>query len=219
MSSVKTYKTSRFVGFGIITTLLCVFGTSCSTPYQPGGLSGGYSDNRIDSDTVSVEFRGNGYTSKGKVEMYLLYRCAEVTRDAGYDYFIALNPRTEARQRSFSNPGGSSSVTSFSPGSAVTRASYLPDQTVAFTSYGATILIKMGRGHKPPENADAFNAREVIEFMGPQIHESIEDSEGVTNNVPLTRADSNSGRKTEAPPNYKSVYSGVLDLDHDADNP
>jgi len=77
----------------------------------------------------------------------------------------------------------------------------------------------MGRGHKPPETADAFNAREVIEFMGPQIHESIEDSEGVTNNVPLTRADSNSGRKTEAPPTYKSVYSGVLDLDHDADNP
>jgi hypothetical protein len=210
---------ARFIGFGIIGALVCMFAISCSTPYQPDGLTGGYSDNRIDSDTTSVEFRGNGYTSKRKVEMYLLYRCAEVTRDTGYDYFIALNPSTEAKQGSFSTPGSFNSVTSFSRGLAVTRASYFPGQTITFTSYGATTLIRMGRGQKPKENVAAFNAREVIEYMGPQVLETSEDAEGVPSNIPTTRANSNSGRKAVAPPSYKNVYSGALDLDHDPDNP
>ena len=210
--------TARFIGFGIIATLVCVFAISCSTPYQPDGLSGGYADNRIDSNTTSVEFRGNGYTSQRQVEMYLLYRCAEVTRDAGYEYFIALNPSTESK-RPFSTPARISSVPSFSGDLAGTRASYFPDQTIKFTSYGATTLIKMGRGQKPKENFAAFNAREVIEYMGPQILETSEDAQGVPNSVPTTSANSNSGRKMVAPPSYKNVYAGALDLDHDPDNP
>jgi hypothetical protein len=198
----------------------CLFlSTGCSTPYQPDGLGGGYSDNRIDSTTESVEFRGNGYTSKRKVEMYLLYRCAEVTRDAGYDYFIALNPSTEARQGSFSTPGSFSSTTSFLKGAAFTHASYFPGQTITFTSYGATTLIRMGRGPKPVENLGAFNAREVIEYMGPQIHETSEEAEGVQNTIPTTRASATSSGPAKGPPSYKGVYSGVLDLDHDPDNP
>ena len=184
--------------FRVLITLVCsIAAIGCATPYQPDGLGGGYSDNRIDSDTISVEFRGNGYTSKRKVEMYLLYRCAEVTRDAHYDYFVALNPSTEATQGSFSTPGSFSSVTSFARGGAFTRASYFPSQTINFTSYGATTLIRMGRGQKPVENVAAFNAREVIEYMGPQINGGSEEAQ--VNDVPTSNANSNSSGRTVTP--------------------
>jgi hypothetical protein len=58
----------------------------CATPYQQKGIAGGYSDTRIGRDTVLISFKGNGYTSKERVQLYLLYRCAEVTRQYGYDY-------------------------------------------------------------------------------------------------------------------------------------
>jgi hypothetical protein len=178
----------------LIALVFSIAAIGCATPYQPDGLGGGYSDNRIDSDTVSVEFRGNGYTSKRKVEMYLLYRCAEVTRDARYDYFIALNPSTEGSQGSFSTPGSFSSVTSFARGAAFTRASYFPSQTINFTFYGATTLIRMGRGQKPAENVAAYNAREVIEYMGPQINGGSEEAQA--SDAPTTVAVSNSSERT-----------------------
>jgi hypothetical protein len=184
--------------FRALITLLCsIAAIGCATPYQPDGLGGGYSDNRIDSDTISVEFRGNGYTSKRKVEMYLLYRCAEVTRDAHYDYFIALNPSTEASQGSFNTPGSFTSLTSFARGAAFTRASYFPSQTINFTFYGATTLIRMGKGQKPPENVAAYNAREVIEYMGPQINGGSEEAQ--VSDAPTTAANSNSSPRTATP--------------------
>jgi len=177
---------ARFLGFGIIGHSFACLRISCSTPLSPDGLTGGYSDNRIDSDTTSVEFRGNGYTSKRKVEMYLLYRCAEVTRDAGYDYFIVLNPSTEAKLGSFSTPGSFSSVTSFSRGSGHAR-SYFPGQTITFTSYGATTLDQDGRGQKP-KKCCRFQRARSDRYMGPQILENSEDAEGVLIAFPTTKA-------------------------------
>ncbi|KQR78708.1 hypothetical protein ASG35_09970 [Burkholderia sp. Leaf177] len=62
----------------------------CQTPYQQKGFTGGFSDRVIDKQTVHVEFSGNGLTSREKVERYFLYRCAEVTDQAGYRYFVVL---------------------------------------------------------------------------------------------------------------------------------
>ncbi len=53
---------------------------------------------RIDSNTVMVSFRGNGYTDRQTVQSFLLYRCAQVTLEDGYDYFVLISADTEARQ-------------------------------------------------------------------------------------------------------------------------
>jgi hypothetical protein len=84
----------------------------CSTPYQGQGLRGGYSDTRIDSNTVLVSFKGNGYTGHEKVETYLLRRCAEVTLADGYDYFVIVDQNDEAVHGSIETPGTYSSNTS-----------------------------------------------------------------------------------------------------------
>lgn len=70
--------------FFSLIVLLC---TSCATTYGPNLLTGGYSDEKIDDDTYIVSFHGNGYASEERVWYFWIYRCAEITKEKGYDYF------------------------------------------------------------------------------------------------------------------------------------
>jgi len=71
----------------ILFTLIVLFATACVTPYGPRGMTGGYMDEKIDDDTYLVSFNGNGNTSSDRVWFYWIYRCAELTKEQGYDYF------------------------------------------------------------------------------------------------------------------------------------
>ena len=66
----------------------------CATAYQPDGVSGGYSDQLRDGNIVQVSFRGNGLTTPATLESFVLRRCAEVTLQDGFNYFVLLH--TEA---------------------------------------------------------------------------------------------------------------------------
>jgi len=153
--------------------------TSCATPYQPERRGarehswmqayGGYSDTRIDANTESVAYGGNGFTPRRTVELYLLYRCAEVTHQSGYDYFVVLNPSTDATQSSVTTPSSFNATTVISGNSLATRATYFPGDTITFTSYGAQTLIKMFAGTKPEDVLAAYDASEVIQYMGPSV--------------------------------------------------
>ena len=60
----------------------------CATAYQPDGVSGGYSDKVLAGNTAQVTFRGNRLTTPATVDDFLLRRCAEVTLQDGYNYFV-----------------------------------------------------------------------------------------------------------------------------------
>jgi hypothetical protein len=62
----------------------------CATPYQAASFSGGYTGKKIDDQTYHVTFSGNGYTSKDKVHKYFMYRCAELTQQEGFKYFMII---------------------------------------------------------------------------------------------------------------------------------
>ena len=68
--------------------------SSCSTTYGPRGSMGGYEDKRIGNDMVEVKFYGNQHTSKEKVSKLLLYRCAELTKQSGFDFFVVLKDQS-----------------------------------------------------------------------------------------------------------------------------
>src|SRR5208337_1181572 len=90
----------------VLVTVLCVVLLSgCATPYKESGPMGGYSDMQIDHNTVKVSFRGNAYTHKDTVETYMLYRCAEVTVEKGYDWFAIVSESGETKHGSFNTPG------------------------------------------------------------------------------------------------------------------
>jgi len=114
----------------------------CSTVYGPEGLShctgfgvcsGGYSEEPIDENTFNVSFQGNKKTSRETVEKYLVYRCAELTRSLGYQYFVILNESGETNGK----------------------------------NYRAHAVIQL---YSEPVNfARAYNAREIMANLGPEI--------------------------------------------------
>lgn len=78
------------------------------TPYQPrvtsGSVTGGFSEQKLESDRYRVSFAGNSLTSRETVERYLLYRSAELTVQQGYDWFETADHRTDRTARSYVEP-------------------------------------------------------------------------------------------------------------------
>ena len=66
----------------------------CATAYQPERATGGYTDFHLAPNTYRVRFRGNNYTPRDKVEVFLLYRCAQLTEQLGYEHFVLLSEDT-----------------------------------------------------------------------------------------------------------------------------
>ena len=160
-----------------ITGIVLLIAAGCATPFQQHGFRGGYSDTRIGQDTVLVSFKGNGYTSKERVQLYLLCRCAQVTQQYAYDYFVVADGGTEARTSYLETPSTYTSTTTASAygtgnsafGSAQTFGSISPGATIPLHKYGTDALIKMFKGKKPANDPNAYDAQETIQYLGPQL--------------------------------------------------
>jgi hypothetical protein len=161
-------------GVRAVTAILAGALIGCSTPYQGQGFRGGYSDTRIDSNTVLVSFKGNGYTGHEKVETYLLRRCAEVTLADGYDYFVIVDKDDEAVHGSINTAGTYSSSTSATAigsgnmafGQSQTTGTFYPGQSVPYVKHRSEVMIKMFKGQKPGDDTRAFDAHELVHYLG-----------------------------------------------------
>ena len=78
-----------------VLVLTCLMRASCVTvtPYQEGSWTGGYYEREVAPDTFSITFDGNNNVKRDTLHSYLLYRCAELTVERGYDYFILMKER------------------------------------------------------------------------------------------------------------------------------
>jgi hypothetical protein len=86
--------------------LLCaILLVGCATSYQPESFTGGFSDYMTAPDEAVVTFRGNGYTSPERVVEITALRCAEVTLQRGYRYFVITGVSDISRSFSFTTPG------------------------------------------------------------------------------------------------------------------
>lgn len=78
-----------------------VFLAGCQTPatYRPQSGAGdtGYSDQQLTNNRYRVSFRGNSSTRRDTVENFLLLRSAEITRKAGYHYFMFATRDTKSK--------------------------------------------------------------------------------------------------------------------------
>jgi len=77
----------------IVLSAACLL-AGCATAYQPDGVSGGYTDQMRDGNIVQVSVRGNGLTTPETLQSFVIRRCAEVTLQNGFNYFVLLH--TEA---------------------------------------------------------------------------------------------------------------------------
>ena len=133
------------------------------TPYQPAQGPGldGYAETAIGGDQYRISFTGNGITTRETVDLYLLYRAAELTREKGFDYFIVGD------RQDFIDPqgiAGRESQISFARrqelmiGSGI-RARFGEE---VVDHYGAEIDILMQKGDMP-DSANVYSAIDVIE--------------------------------------------------------
>lgn len=165
-----------------------------ATPYQPNisgqKVSGGYAEQQIETNRFRVSFSGNSLTSRETVEGYLLYRAAELTVQQGFDWFSMAERNTEADRRTYIDPDPFYSPW-YGPGYGYWRpywsyygAGYgwrgwdpywgspfwgggADVRTV--TKYEASAEIMLHKGAKPADEPRAFDARAVMENLGPRI--------------------------------------------------
>ncbi len=184
----------RFLSLGTLAAgALLVSGCVMEATYRPATGTGfsrvGYSDHQIEPNRFEITFSGNSYTSRDTVEKYLLYRAAELTLQQHGDYFIMADRNTDHRSRTYTTP-------SFGAGSYGGWGGYwgpswryfgrgygwrswdpffgdpfwdrdVDVQTV--DKYEASAEIIIGEGPKPRDNVRAFDARAVVDHLGPSI--------------------------------------------------
>lgn len=159
--------------------------SACSTPtvYAPEGYAGqrgGYAEQRLQDDRWAVSFSGNSLTRRETVEMYLLYRAAELTVQSGYDWFVTDFRQTDADTRYYpmDDPWYRGAYGPywgpdwrFYRGGLWSRWDplYRDMDMRQATRYEARAEIVMGRGSAPADERHAFNAREVMQNLGPRV--------------------------------------------------
>lgn len=155
-----------------------------TTPYAPAANGGdGYSQQKLESDKYRIVFSGNSLTDRVTVENYVLFRAAEVTLESGNDYFIMLEDSADIT-RSFRTTG-----TSFGGGGFGRRGFFYGgggfgrgfggrgfggggfDSSVTRERNEYTIgaIIQVYKGNKPTDNPTAYDARSVVDSLGPSI--------------------------------------------------
>lgn len=178
---------------------LSLFATGCvatSTPYQPissaNRVEGGYSQVQLASNIFRVTFAGNSFTSRERVEASLLYRAAELTLQHRYDWFIIEDREVERQVEREIRPdplyrpwfyddyaywrpywnyyGPRTGWRTWDP--------YYGDpfwrdrvDTRTIERFEVSAEIRMGHGYMPATNLKAFNARDVIARIGPEIRD------------------------------------------------
>ncbi|HWQ86424.1 CC0125/CC1285 family lipoprotein [Brevundimonas sp.] len=167
------------------TAALALSACATATPYGPAGIDSryGYSEQRVDADRYRVSFSGNSVTSREQVEMALLLRAAEITRENGYDWFATVNRATDrdVRLQATPDPFYYDRYSPFwGPSWRYYRRGYWSPWGDPFWGrrdfdvreidrYEASAEIVMGRGAKPAGDPNAFDAGEVIANLGPRV--------------------------------------------------
>ncbi len=155
----------------LIFTLLSIFIAGCATTYHPVSFTGGYFNQQIESDVIRIGFSGNGYTSGIDVEDYIVFRCAEVTNQLGYQYFTYLDVRDYTSSSQHSTPlrtktSGSATVSGNTIyGSATSTTT--GGQNYTITKPAGTVTIKLFK--TKPQGLNVRDANQVIRYLSPKI--------------------------------------------------
>jgi hypothetical protein len=137
-----------------LAAVACTFSlAACHTPYQPMGFGGGFTEARLDARTIQVMVRGNGFTGRGRVDLYVMYRCAELTVMNGFDYFFILGGDAQAHR--YVTPGH------------LSNGVYYAGST--YTKHESTKTFWMLSAAEAPRYPGAYQAREMMAALYPQI--------------------------------------------------
>ena len=153
----------------------CLVLGGCATPYQPRGATGGYVEQKIDDNTYLVGFFGNGNTSRDAVFKMWLYRCADLTSQLGYDYFVVAgrpsrtSEDTRDRENLIAAGANADDAIPMRSGGGAPTYYYVPGGTQTIRTWSARAAIRMYKGEPPKGQSRAFRAREVLADLAPEV--------------------------------------------------
>ncbi len=142
---------------------------ACATGYKKDGLTGGFSETRLDENIFMVSFRGNGYTKTERAIDFTLLRCAELTLQHGFKYFIVTEANTSVKVSTYKTP-----KTSYTSGTAYGSNG---------TTYGYATTTKHGGDtyevHKPSTSNTIVCYKErpdgVVSYNAEFVYQSISE--------------------------------------------
>jgi len=132
--------------------------SGCATGYKKQGLTGGYTDMKLQDDIYKVGFKGNGYCGVERAENLALLRCAEVALNNGYKYFIILDEKSLIQTSSVTTPATANTqgtVNSYgTQGSYSGTTTYSGGQTYTYNKPSTSNTIKCFQDK--PDNISTF---------------------------------------------------------------
>ena len=128
----------------ILLLVLTFLFNGCTTTYGPRSSMGGYEEKEVEKNMLKVSFYGNQHTTKEKVTQLLLYRCAEVTQESGFDTFVVLQDKSYEDKKIF-KPTGTNPVKTVVSESVGVRTVVVPDfnRTTETTNMTGVYIISM----------------------------------------------------------------------------
>ena len=148
-----------------------------ATPYQPANKRGeGYADQKLENGKYRVTFEGNSITDRAIAENYVLYRAAEIALANGDDHFILVTQVADTRSifntTGFTGGGFDGFGRAgffYGGGFGGFGGGFTSTTTRQQLAYTVGALVTTHKGPKPADNPMAFDARSVIESLGPSL--------------------------------------------------
>ena len=156
----------RILSLAIVT--LAISACSSPTPYQAGDDElAGYRDQKLQEQRYRISFNGNGLTSRETVEIYLLYRAAELTLAQKMDYFVVQKQDTDSKSE---YTGSGPSIGAGFGGRRSGSYLGLGASTISESNrYEAIAYITLKSGKAPEDDPNAYDAAEVRKNLEPKI--------------------------------------------------
>ena len=141
--------------------LALMFLAGCATTYTKKSLLGGYSDTKIQEDIFKVTFKGNAYTDTERTEDFTLLRCAEITLENGYNYFIVLGGGTDVKTGTVYTPPTAQTTGFVSGGVYHGHTSYFGGGVSAYHKPTSACMIKCFKERPEDLNVIVLDATQV----------------------------------------------------------
>lgn len=117
-------------------------------------MRGGYTDVRVSEDAFTVSFQGNAYTGSASVDNYFLRRCAEVSAQNGYQYFVIAESQAQTKTEFVQTARATASTTGSVHGSTFdAKTKYTPAQYEQVNRYVRKGVIQAYKEGKQPAGA------------------------------------------------------------------
>lgn len=169
-------------GFLGALSFLVLGACAMETPYQPSEGRYGYSEQQIEETRYRVTFSGNPSTPRDTVQNYLLYRAAELTVQKGFDHFTVVDRDIERSTRYYTQGyaddlyydrfGSRRGIRRFY------RPSFYSANAYPVNEYSSFAVIVMAEGEKPEDDADAYDALDVLQRLQSLIRTDDDSGDG-----------------------------------------